>query len=266
MQLLQEEPDSIAQPFQTTIVLIGVNKRRKLLGWMLIDPLITAAVAWMGERWIVGFDERGPFLLMSPIFSASIFFFLIGGRNLFDCQVPEGKPKPVDVDMIQTAALEFGFGSVEVLQKRCGKELALAIAIADGSNMSLPTNWSKLSFDAKRFAVVWALLDSNVPLTTQLVKALPVYAARAAGMLLAGFNLWLILACHGFAAVRLAYSSIWNREKVWIQKDIRVLAIVRDLNAAITYVKADPLNADVDIKANQRIAALRKAAVNMGIS
>jgi hypothetical protein len=221
----------------------------------------------MGQRWIAGFDIRCPFLLMSPLFAASLFFlitfnFVRGGR------VTEGQPKPADVDLIQTAALEFGFGPVDVIRQRYGKELRLAIMTggADGKESSLPVNWSQLSFDAKRFAIVRALADSNVSPASRVLKALPAHATRLVAMILVGFNLWLILLCQSLAAVRLAYLMFWQRGKQLAYQDVRALTIMRDLKAAIAFVKGDPMNAEMQVKPEQRIAALRKAAVRMGIA
>jgi len=232
--------------------------------WFLVDPLMTAGVAWLGQRWIAGFDIRGPFLVMSPLFAAGIFFFIATLLG-FGTGVREGEPKPSEVDLIQSTAIEFGFGPVDVIRQRSGKELKLVVVPAGAKETGLPENWGKLDFDAKRFAVVWTLADSKTPWLEKFVRWLPAYTARAAAMIVAGMNLWLILACHGLTAVKFAYTTFWQREKMVSQKDVRALAIMKDLKAAIAFVRADPMNEKMQISPDGRVATLRRAAVRMGI-
>jgi hypothetical protein len=147
-----------------------------------------------------------------------------------------------------------------------GKDLKIVVTSERGDPCSLPDYWGSLDFDAKRFAVVWTLSGWRLPWTARLAKWLSSYALRATGMILAGINLWLILACHAFVAVRLGLSPFGLRDKSLIQQDIQALGIMKNLKAAIAFVKADAVNSKVSNTAGRRIAALRSAAARMGIA
>jgi len=245
--------------------ILFVSQSVKHLGRLVLDLLCTAVMAWAGQRWIAGFDVRGPFLLMSPLYAISIFFLL----SCFGIQrnaEEGGKPNAGDVQLIQSTALEFGLGSVDVITKEYSKELRLIVKTQSGDERGLPTNWSSLSFDAKRFAVVWNLGDSKKPRLVRAAKQIPSYATRYTVMAIAGINLWYIIPCHVTYAIWFAYQAVWRREQTLTKQDIEALKIMRDLKAAIAFAKADPANGMRSVNPEHRVAALKVAAVRMGIS
>ena len=236
-----------------------------MVGWLALDVLFTAGVAWVGRRWTAGFDVRGPFLFMSPLYAAALFFS-IGAMKFLHCRTPDGKPDPRDVDQIESTAVEFGFGDVGVIRQSYGAEARLTLIMRNGEEVSLPKNWAEMDSDARRFAVVRTLSEPDKTGWPGFVERLPSYGTRAIAMLICGFNLWLILACHGAGAIWFAYSVFWNRGKMLTKADVRALHIMRDLKAAIAFAKVDPMNASIGYTPEQRIAVLRKAAARMGIA
>jgi len=232
---------------------------------LVIDLLMTSAIAWAGLRWIAGYDIRGPFLLMSPLYAFAIFF-MIAGRRVFRDHPIEGEAKSVDIDLIEATAQEFDLGPVSVIQQRYGNDLRLVLTSSSGDESSLPTHWDKMSFDAKRFAVVMHLKDSKKSFMGQYAKNWPSQIWKTAAMMVAGLNLWLILACHAAGAVWFAYTVFVQRARLLTDADIKTLRVMRDLNAAIAYATADPANSSLNILPEQRIAALRKEANKLGIA
>ena len=242
----------------------GMNRSVKFAGGIGIDLFLTLAVAWACIRWIPGFDVRGPFLVMSPLFAVEIFF-VCGSFKLHQTRVIEGEPKRADADLIQSTAVEFDLGPVNLIQRRCGVDLRLVVVSDRGNDVTLPENWTKLDYDAKRFAVVWNLADSRKSSFSRILNRLPTYACRAATMVVAGINLWLILACHALGALWFARHVFWQRERMLTRKDAEALKIMRNLKAAMAFAKSDPMNSSLGITPEWRIMCLKKAAARMGI-
>ena len=235
-----------------------------MLGWVAFDVLFTAGVARLGRHWITGFDIRGPFLLMSPVYAATLAFAICADR-FSQYEIPEGKPKPRDVDLIETVALEFELGPVSVIQKRQRGDLRLALDLGGGEVLGLPENWSKMDVDARRFAVVWTL-QGKQSLRSKLKQRVPRYALRAVAMIAAGFNLWLIIADHVPVALWVAYTTVYGRARALALADARALSVMRDLKAAISFARSDTTNDSSGMTVDERIASLRKAAGRMGIA
>lgn len=234
-------------------------------GWLGFEVLLTAVVAWLGQRSIGGFDVRGPFLLMSPVYASSIFYsiFATYAQNR---EIPEREPKPTEVDLIETTARDFGLGSVEVNRQRIGNEWRLVVTPVGYKTCTVTDQWEKLDFDAKRFAIVWALVDARMPWPAKVRDFLAGHSGRVVAMLLAGCNLWLILACHSATAAIYACFWIWRRDKLMTKRDVRALSIMRNLMAAFRFVKSDSVNSVLDITPERRIIALKRAAARLGIA
>jgi hypothetical protein len=242
-----------------------VKRVTKLLASFTWNLAGVSAVAFLGQRYIAGFDVRGPFLLMSPLlgvflFSLALTFFQNPARQ------PEGKVRPKDEELIQATIADFGFGTVEVQQQRHGKELRIALLTSDGSTYDLPANWDSLSENAREFAVIHKLLKSRETWLSIQAGRWPATLFGILGMAAAGVNLWTILGYHALCGLWVAYATIVGREKALIQMDLKAFRITRDLSAAIAYINSDEVGVALMVSADHRIATLRRSANRLGIA
>lgn len=244
--------------------MILVKRILKTVRGFGIELLLTFAVAWIGRRWIVGFDIRGPFLMISPIFAAGIFF-LIGLFKFNKDRSPHLDPKNADSKLIKETALEFNLGHVTVFQQEIGAEVNLILSTHKDIEASLPKNWNELTIDAKRFAVVRVLVKLNRSGFEHYLKHWPYKLMQVGAMFGAGMNLWLILFFQGLFAGWFAHSIFFQRAKTLIEDDLNALKVMRNLQAAIAFVKLDPMNKSLSVEPEQRIGALKHSAHSFGL-
>jgi len=230
-----------------------------------VDVSLTFFVAWFGQRTIAGFDVRGPFLVMSPLF-AGFLFLAVGWSFIKSATANDGKPTRADEELIRETVADFGLGEYEVVGTKTDSDFALTMVNAVGTRFQLPKNWDQLDRAARRFAVVQALANAPASSLQKTLSQVPWYLAKVVAMVVAGMNLWLVLACHGSFAVCLAVVVFFFRHKALVKLDVKALRITRDLDAAVTFVRADKHGTALRVPPEVRIAALRREALRMGIA
>ena len=221
------------------------------------------AVAYLGTHWRAGFDIRGPFLLMSPFFAIGLAAIALSGT--FSRSNATKTAQKADLDAVKAVAVEFDFGEVAVWQAEGSDRLEVEL-VAEGRRVHLPKNFHDLSAEVRRFAVIRAVTKQKKRLLERIVSAAPFYLVQTFAMLIAGLNLWSIIAYHSLWAASFIYIVLYQQSRVHAKQDCLALSVTRDLRAAKAFVLSADLGKHLKIRPEVRIEALDRAAKRLGIA
>ncbi len=245
--------------------MVSVFGKKTAIGMLVGQVLLTAAVCLAGNGLVPCFDARGPLLFISPFLAWKLLYFCFGFEAIF-AAAGDGEPAAdLDADLVRQTAKRYALGEVSARRVRSGSGWRLALARPGDHPRPLPDNWEELPSAVRRFAVVRSLTGQSPSRKSKVVWWCKLVGCLVVSMLCAGLSLWLIPAVYAVGVSCICYCATRRTQRA-IYFDGQALEITRDLEAAVSYVRADEVSPRFKIDADRRIVALRQAARKLNIA
>ncbi len=231
--------------------------------WMAAYVAAPVPLALIGTRLIQAYDVRGPYLAASPVIAVTVGVWLMGAW--FFGQESEEVHDPHAEGHVESLSSELGLPKLRIMSRVTSGHRHYWLEDPLGRIANLASDWQKLKEPAREFAIVYGLARYMHQRNGRPYRNSVQAAVYAAGIFMAGFNLWFILAVHMAWVLGALAEMKWSTVRQTLVIDRRALAISRNLDAAIAFVRKDSRGPFFP-QPETRVQNLRAEATRLGIA